>query len=97
MSRITVVIRVKPEDPDKVLKSIQFKEGKTINICVSAATGGHEFHFDHIFGMESTQANIFGAHSCLIDEVMDGFNGSIIAYGQTGAGKVTYVQNQLRK
>lgn len=89
MSRITVVIRVKPEDPEKLLKSLQLKEGKTINISASAASGGHEFTFDHIFGMDSTQANIFDAHSRLINEVVDGFNGSIIAYGQTGAGKVT--------
>lgn len=87
MSRITVVIRVKPEKHDSILKNLHFKDGKSIDITVSAG-GRHEFTFDHIFEEDSTQANIFAAHSHLVNEVLDGFNGSIIAYGQTGSGKV---------
>ena len=89
MSRISVVVRVKPENRENSLKSIQFKDGKTVNI--SLPTGGtHEFTFDRIFDIEATQSDVFNAHIQLIDEVMDGFNGSIIAYGQTGAGKVRH-------
>lgn len=87
MSRITVVIRVKPEKPESTLKNLHFKGGKTIDITLP--TGGrHEFTFDSIFDKDATQATIFNAHSHLVNEVLDGFNGSIIAYGQTGAGKV---------
>lgn len=87
MSRITVVLRVKPEEPESTLKNLHFIDGKTIDITVPSG-GRHEFTFDQIFGMESSQENIFNAHSNLVNEVLDGFNGSIIAYGQTGAGKV---------
>lgn len=40
-----------------------------------------------IFGGESKQADIFGEVSSTIDFVMDGFNGAVLAYGQTSAGK----------
>lgn len=85
MSRITVGIRVKPENPEKTLKNITYKDGK---IDISVNGGRHEFQFDHIFDMDSSQENVFNAHSHLVNEVLDGFNGSIFAYGQTGAGKV---------
>jgi hypothetical protein len=88
MSRITVVVRVKPESSDSTLKNLLFKDGKTIDITVPSG-GRHEFTFDHIFENGSTQTDLFNAHSHLVSEVLDGFNGSIIAYGQTGAGKVT--------
>jgi Microtubule binding len=87
MSRITVVVRVKPESSDSTLKNLLFKDGKSIDITVPSG-GRHEFTFDHIFEKDSTQADLFNAHSHLVSEVLDGFNGSIIAYGQTGAGKV---------
>ena len=87
MSRITVVVRVKPESSDSTLKNLLFKDGKTIDINVPSG-GRHEFTFDHIFEKDSTQVELFNAHSHLVSEVLDGFNGSIIAYGQTGAGKV---------
>jgi kinesin family member 5 len=88
MSRITVVIRVKPEKTESTLKNFNHKGDKTIDITVPNG-GRHEFTFDHIFGMESSQASIFNAHSHLVNKVLEGFNGSIIAYGQTGAGKVS--------
>lgn len=82
------MIRVKPERPENTLPNFFYKDEKTIDITVPNG-GRHEFTFDHIFGMESTQASIFNAHSHLVNEVLEGFNGSIIAYGQTGAGKVS--------
>ena len=87
MSLITVVIRIKPEKPESTLKTFNLKGGKTIDI--SLPTGGrHEFAFDNVFVKDASQADIFNAHSHLVNEVFDGFNRSIIASGQTGAGKV---------
>lgn len=89
MSRITVGIRVKPENPEMTLKNFTYKDGK---IDISVNGGRHEFQFDHIFDMDSSQENVFNAHSHLVNEVLDGFNGSIFAYGQTGAGKVRHME-----
>jgi hypothetical protein len=45
-------------------------------------------HFNvQVYGAESTQAQVFGEISDSVDFVMDGFNGAVLAYGQTSAGK----------
>jgi kinesin family protein 5 len=45
------------------------------------------FTFDKIFGIGATQSQIFDAVSGIVDSVMEGFNGTILAYGQTSSGK----------
>mmetsp|Transcript_79902 Transcript_79902/g.129513 ORF Transcript_79902/g.129513 Transcript_79902/m.129513 type:complete len:788 (+) Transcript_79902:81-2444(+) len=45
------------------------------------------FEFDHCFGPESTQQQVFGEVEALVTSVLDGYNVCIFAYGQTGSGK----------
>ncbi|XP_033846857.1 kinesin-like protein KIF18A [Periophthalmus magnuspinnatus] len=47
-----------------------------------------KFVFDHVFGENSTQVDIFeNTTKAIIDGVMNGFNCTVFAYGATGAGK----------
>eukprot|EP01051_Picozoa_sp_SAG22_P018807 SAG22_NODE_3278_length_1810_cov_1.941555_1_plen_450_part_10 len=44
--------------------------------------------FDRVFGSDSTQPQVYAAVAkAMVADVMAGFNGTIFAYGQTGAGK----------
>jgi kinesin family protein 3/17 len=46
------------------------------------------FSYDFVFGIDSFQSSIY--EQCafsLVDNVLDGYNGTIFAYGQTGCGK----------
>lgn len=46
------------------------------------------FTFDRVFDMSSQQANIFDfSIRSTVEDVMNGYNGTVFAYGQTGAGK----------
>ena len=46
------------------------------------------FTFDRVFNLESTQKEVYDvAAKPIIDSVLDGFNGTIFAYGQTSSGK----------
>lgn len=46
------------------------------------------FTFDRVFGMDSRQHDIFDySIKSTVDDIMDGYNGTVFAYGQTGAGK----------
>lgn len=47
-----------------------------------------EFVFDYVFGMDTRQENIYEtcAYS-LVENGLEGYNGTVFAYGQTGAGK----------
>ena len=49
---------------------------------------GKEFTFDCVFGPSVDQAEIYkSTASEIVSRVIEGFNGTIFAYGQTGAGK----------
>ena len=43
--------------------------------------------FDKVFGMKSSQSEVFGKTQPLIDAALEGYNSTIFAYGQTGTGK----------
>merc|ERR1740117_2463441 len=46
------------------------------------------FTFDFVFPMDSQQENLYNATAApILDSVLEGFNGTIFAYGQTGTGK----------
>lgn len=48
----------------------------------------YDFTFDRIFGPESTQKEIFAVSTqSVVESVMNGYNGTIFAYGQTSSGK----------
>ncbi|GAA5910435.1 uncharacterized protein JCM6883_003008 [Sporobolomyces salmoneus] len=46
------------------------------------------FTFDRVFQMDTRQEEVFeyGVRG-IVDDVMDGYNGTVFAYGQTGSGK----------
>jgi kinesin family member 5 len=53
-----------------------------------ADSTGKKFNFDRIFDMKTEQKEIYDmAAKPIIDSVLEGFNGTIFAYGQTSSGK----------
>lgn len=47
------------------------------------------FTFDAVFSDQSTQRKIYDSCAApVVQSVLEGYNGTIFAYGQTGAGKV---------
>jgi kinesin family protein 11 len=65
-------------------------------------TGGKSlsrtFRFDKVFGPDSTQEKLFKqAIVPIVGEVMDGFNCTIFAYGQTGTGKTYTMEGGPRE
>jgi kinesin family member 5 len=55
-----------------------------------------KFTFDKIFDVNSTQAEVYSyAASSIIDSVIEGFNGTIFAYGQTASGKTHTMEGAI--
>lgn len=51
------------------------------------------FRFVHVFGMKSSQKNVFDvAAKDIVKQFLEGYNGTIFAFGQTGAGKTYTIQ-----
>lgn len=60
------------------------------NIEVKWDGSENKFNFDRIFGPESIQSEVFSFSALpLIQDVLNGYNATIFAYGQTGTGKVS--------
>ncbi len=56
------------------------------------------FNFDHVFGPNSTQYNLYKESiSPIVEEVLKGFNCTIFAYGQTGTGKTYTMEGKNEK
>ena len=46
------------------------------------------YTYDNVFGEKSNQEDIFKqVAKPIVDQCLEGYNGAIFAYGQTGAGK----------
>lgn len=54
----------------------------------TAAAPKKTFTYDHVFGPEASQADVYeGIVEPIVDEVLQGYNCTVFAYGQTGTGK----------
>eukprot|EP00742_Colponemidia_sp_Colp-10_P006548 GILJ01007018.1.p1 GENE.GILJ01007018.1~~GILJ01007018.1.p1 ORF type:complete len:1055 (-),score=235.45 GILJ01007018.1:187-3351(-) len=53
-----------------------------------SGSGVYRFTFDQAFDMNSTQADVFEYTARpIVEDVLQGFNGTVFAYGQTSSGK----------
>ena len=96
-TNVRVVVRIRPTNQKEIQSGgVQcVKDGET-NIEVFVDDGSHAFNFDHVFGMESTQVQIFEYTAVpLVQDVLSGYNATIFAYGQTGTGKVSLVLRSI--
>lgn len=92
---IEVFVRVRPmNDAEKskglavVDVSSNHKEIIVTEKTVLADRRTKTFHFDKVFGQNSKQVDVYNVVVYpLIKEVLDGYNCTVFAYGQTGTGK----------
>ncbi|KAF8796903.1 kinesin-like protein KIF3A [Argiope bruennichi] len=93
---IKVVLRCRPMNESE--KSANYRNIVEVNQVEGSVTlsnpNGSEydppktFTFDTVFGTDSTQLDVYNlAARPIIDNVLEGYNGTIFAYGQTGTGK----------
>lgn len=96
---VKVVVRVRPlsrkEIQDGHEAVTQADEGKATITCRNPKGDANDppktFTFDAVFGPRCTQKGIYETcANTVVEAVLTGYNGTIFAYGQTGAGK-TYV------
>ncbi|KAJ2793308.1 hypothetical protein H4R20_006577, partial [Coemansia guatemalensis] len=64
------------------------KIGGGQNIANGVATGPRTFNFDNAFGPEASQADVYDtAIAPLLTRFVEGYNVTVLAYGQTSSGK----------
>lgn len=69
---------------------------KTPKVHLSTETGGQTFCYDEVFPETATQADLFQYRvDPLIQRCLDGYNASVLAYGQTSSGVSSVVVSCL--
>eukprot|EP01059_Diplonema_ambulator_P034929 TRINITY_DN8067_c0_g1_i1.p1 TRINITY_DN8067_c0_g1~~TRINITY_DN8067_c0_g1_i1.p1 ORF type:complete len:611 (+),score=271.12 TRINITY_DN8067_c0_g1_i1:37-1869(+) len=94
---IRVFCRIRsPLNSEKELAEFDIEGNKVLTMrgkerakVASATTKAedHTFKYDHVFGTNATQEEVFSEVAPLVQSCLDGFKVCIFAYGQTGSGK----------
>ncbi|KAK8105427.1 hypothetical protein PG999_008786 [Apiospora kogelbergensis] len=87
---IKVVARFRPQNKVELASGgqpiVTFDGDDTCKLNSAEAAGG--FTFDRVFDMQSQQSTVFDySIKPTVDDILNGYNGTVFAYGQTGAGK----------
>jgi len=92
--KVQVVCRIRPSNQKENKDSCITLKDESIEYSLDGQRS--KFEFDRVYGEESTQAHMFeGSARRLIADVITGYNATIFAYGQAGAGKVSFVQYEV--
>lgn len=87
---IKVYLRIRPlntKEQSEGYQNLLINEGNNVFVAKTDEEK-KKFTYDHVFGQSESQNGIFKTIGCnLIDSFLEGYNCTIFAYGQTGAGK----------
>ncbi|KAF3388481.1 Kinesin heavy chain [Penicillium rolfsii] len=87
---IKVVARFRPQNKVELASGgkpvVEFESEESC--IINSNEGAGSFTFDRVFPMDTAQADIFDfSIRPTVDDILNGYNGTVFAYGQTGAGK----------
>lgn len=96
---VKVVVRCRPlmsKETTAKYKNIVKVSNRQQTIEVQGKVETKRYTFDQVYGQDSEQGNIYeNAFKPLVQSTIDGYNGTIFAYGQTGTGK-THTMEGIR-
>ncbi|XP_016994914.1 kinesin-like protein KIF3A [Drosophila takahashii] len=101
IENVRVVVRTRPMDKNEMsagaLSAISVdKLNRAITVMKPNATANEPpktYYFDNVFDGGSNQMDLYvDTARPIVDKVLEGYNGTILAYGQTGTGK-TYTMS----
>tara|TARA_R110002050_G_scaffold57367_2_gene128732 strand:+ start:265 stop:711 length:447 start_codon:yes stop_codon:yes gene_type:complete len=86
---VQVVVRCRPPTKEETAHQVIECGQNTVNVGGRVAKHLRKsFLFDGVFGPDSTQNDVFAsAVSPIVEEVLEGYNCTVFAYGMTGTGK----------
>jgi kinesin family protein 11 len=102
---VQVILRCRPlsEDEARIHTPvvISCNENRREVAATQSIAGKHidrHFAFDKVFGPASQQKDLYDQAICpIVFEVLEGYNCTIFAYGQTGTGKTYTMEGGARK
>ena len=101
-ANVNVICRFRPmNDLEKTSGNetvVEFTSQSSLSFHSSREKNVYQFTFDRIFPPTATQLELydFGAKA-IIDSVLNGYNGTVLAYGQTSSGKTYTMEGEVDK
>ncbi|KAK7345653.1 hypothetical protein VNO77_16261 [Canavalia gladiata] len=103
-TNVQVLLRCRPLSDDeqksnvpKVLSCNENRREVTVMQTLANKQVDRVFTFDKVFGPKAQQRSIYEqAIAPIVNEVLDGFNCTVFAYGQTGTGKTYTMEGGMR-
>ncbi|KAL9654606.1 hypothetical protein ABK040_006668 [Willaertia magna] len=93
---IRVNLRVRPLLNEETEACVEcFSETKEVKLIDKENRKIYKFEFDNVFGIDSTQEEVFEDVKPLATSILDGYNVCIFAYGQTGSGKTFTMEGPM--
>ena len=75
---------------------MDFIDNQQIDFISTIENSKYKFSFDNIYNPKTSQADIFETSAKpILQSILEGFNGTILAYGQTSSGKTFTMQGDL--
>ncbi|XP_076617260.1 kinesin-1 heavy chain-like [Chaetodon auriga] len=91
---IKVVCRFRPLNSSEVARGDKYIPKFQGDDCVQIA--GKPYYFDRVFQSNTTQEQFYNAVAQkIVRDVLEGYNGTIFAYGQTSSGKTHTMEGKL--
>ncbi|GMH88197.1 hypothetical protein TL16_g11084 [Triparma laevis f. inornata] len=93
---VIVAVRIRPfnkielaeSDTDPAFKKVGKQMIREVHHQEMAGIQGKEYVYDHVFGPKNGTSTVYErVAKPIIEKAMEGFNGTIFAYGQTSSGK----------
>ena len=91
-TNLVVAVRVRPLLPTEKENVLDI-DGTQVVVAADKV-----YNFDHVFGAEVGQEMLYEelVH-CSVEKVLDGFNATVFAYGQTGTGKTFTMGTSIKE
>ncbi|XP_037550333.1 kinesin-1 heavy chain-like [Nematolebias whitei] len=91
---IKVMCRFRPLNNSEVARGDKYIPKFVGEDCVQIA--GKPYYFDRVFQSNTTQVQFYNAVAQkIVKDVLEGYNGTIFAYGQTSSGKTHTMEGKL--
>ncbi|XP_029698981.1 kinesin-1 heavy chain-like isoform X2 [Takifugu rubripes] len=91
---IKVVCRFRPLNSSELARGDKYIPKFQGEDCVQI--GGKPYYFDRVFQSNTTQEQFYNAVAQkIVRDVLEGYNGTIFAYGQTSSGKTHTMEGKL--
>uniref|UniRef100_A0A8C6M6J0 Kinesin-like protein n=1 Tax=Nothobranchius furzeri TaxID=105023 RepID=A0A8C6M6J0_NOTFU len=92
---IKVMCRFRPLNSSEVARGDKYIPKFVGEDCVSPLQG-KPYYFDRVFQSNTTQVQFYNAVALkIVKDVLEGYNGTIFAYGQTSSGKTHTMEGKL--